>query len=292
MTNVSGIPSFYELTGLAPRQKIVDIGARHIRNDPVYAPLLRHGGVVVGFEPDSAAVAALNARKNQGDLYLPHAVGDGARHTLHICAARDMSSLFAPNPSVLEMFHGFPIWGKVVDTQEVDTVRLDDVAETQGATFIEMDVQGAELMILQNSQDRLKRAYVLHLEVEFLPLYEGQPLFSEIELFLRERGYRLHRFTPLVSRVFQPLLIGGDIFAGLSQIIWSDAIFVRDFVDLEGLDDEELLGVAQIMHDCYSSADLAARLLREYDRRHGGGVVRAYVAGLLARGAEIAAAAA
>jgi FkbM family methyltransferase len=280
MSDASALPSFHALTGAAPRQKIVDIGARHISGEPVYAPLRRSGGVVVGFEPDAAAVAELNARKNEGDVYLAHAVGDGARHRLHICAARDMSSLFAPNRSVLELFHGFPVWGEVVETQEVDTVRLDDVPETQGATFLEMDVQGAELMILQNAVERLKRAYVLHLEVEFLPLYEGQPLFSDIELFLRERGYRLHRFTPLVSRVLQPLLIGGNVFSGLSQIIWSDAIFVRDFVDLSPLADEELLGIAQIMHDCYGSIDLSARLLRELDRRRGGERVGAYIAGL------------
>jgi len=290
METADVLPPFIELTGTSPRQKIVDIGARHISGEPVYAPLLRGGeATIVGFEPDEAAVADLNARKNPGDVYLPHAVGDGGRHTLHICAARDMTSLLKPDPQAMEMFHGFPIWSEVVATQEIDTVRLDDVPETEGATFLELDVQGAELMILQNAVERLRRALVLHVEVEFLPLYEGQPLFSEIELFLRTQGYVLHRFTPLMSRVLKPLLLGNDIFAGMSQIIWSDAIFVRDFMRLELLSDEELLGLAQIVHDCYRSADLALRLLTEHDRRSGRNLARAYMFGLRHRASREAA---
>lgn len=269
MSNLNAKPSFTALTGESPKHKVVDIGARHMSGEPIYAPLSMAGNtVVVGFEPDVEAVAKLEAmKKNPGDVYLPFAVGDGGRHTLHICASRDMTSLFKPDPRFLELFHGFPVWGQVVATEEVDTVRLDDVEETAGATFLEMDVQGAELMVLQNAVERLKEAYVLHLEVEFMPLYEGQPLFSEIELFLRERGFLLHRFTPLMSRVLRPLMVDNNIFAGLSQVVWSDAVFVRDFVRLELLDDQELLGMAQIVHDCYESIDLALRLLNEYDRR-------------------------
>ncbi len=268
MTTLTSIPSFIALTGENPRQKIVDIGARYMGPDPIYAPLLKAGNAsVVGFEPDPDAVAKLNELKRPGDVYLPYAVGDGQRHRLHICAARDMTSLLKPNVEVLELFHAFPAWGQVVATEPIDTVRLDDVEETAGLTFLHMDVQGAELMVLQNAAERLKDAYLLHLEVEFLQMYENQPLFSEVELFLRGKGFLLHRFTPLVSRVLQPLMAGNDVFAGMSQVVWTDAIFVRDFVRLDLLDDGQLLGIAQIAHDCYQSIDLAFRLLHEYDRR-------------------------
>jgi FkbM family methyltransferase len=268
MLNLNSVPSFTKLTGENPRQKVVDIGARHISGEPIYAPLLRAGNtVVVGFEPDADAVAKLNEMKNPNDIYLPHAVADGQRHTLHICAARDMTSLLKPNSDILNLFHGFPIWGQIVSQEEIDTVRLDDIEETLGATFLQMDVQGAELMILQNAISRLHDAYVLHLEVEFLPLYENQPLFSEIEQFLRGKGFILHRFSPLVSRVIQPLMIENNVFAGLNQVLWTDAIFVRDFSRLNSLTDQQLLGIAEIAHDCYQSIDLALYLLHEYGRR-------------------------
>lgn len=267
-TTLSSIPSFLDLTGENPRQKIVDIGARYVGGAPTYAPLLEGGNAtLVGFDPDPDAIGKLDEIKRPGDVYLPHAVGDGRRHRLHICAARDMTSLLKPNAEVLDLFHAFPTWGQVVATEPIDTVRLDDVAETAGMTFLHMDVQGAELMVLENAPKRLDEAHVLHLEVEFLPLYENQPLFSEVELFLRGKGFILHRFMPLVSRVLKPLMVGSDVFAGMSQVVWSDAVFVRDFVRLDLLEDKQLLGIAQIVHDCYQSLDLALRLLTEYDRR-------------------------
>src|ERR1700704_4992440 len=33
---------------------------------------------------------------------------------------------------VLNLFHGFMEWGRVLATEEVETVRLDDIVETEG----------------------------------------------------------------------------------------------------------------------------------------------------------------
>ena len=74
--------SFQALTGgLAPRVKVVDIGANPIDSEPPYAGMLRAGlAEVVGFEPNPAALAVLESRKGPLERYFPHAVGDGARH--------------------------------------------------------------------------------------------------------------------------------------------------------------------------------------------------------------------
>ena len=191
-----------------------------------------------------------------------------------------MTSLLKPNPTILSLFHGFPRWGQVVATEQIDTVRLDDVAETAGVDLLKMDIQGGELTVLRHAESRLKSALVIQTEVEFLPIYEGQPLFSEIELFLRERGFVFHRFFPVVSRMIQPLLIGDNIYGGLSQLLWADAVFVRDFSRLELLSDRQLLGMAAIVHDCYKSLDLAFCVLIEYDRRTGGKLAPTYLSAL------------
>jgi Methyltransferase FkbM domain len=159
---------------------------------------------------------------------------------------------------------------KIVDVGAADlgeTKRLDDIAETAGVTFLQMDIQGAELLALQHAQNRLRDALVLHLEVEFLPLYVDQPLFSDVEQFLRQRGFVFHRFSAPVSRVIQPMVVDGNLVSGLSQLVWADAVFVRDFSRLDRLDDHQLLATAAIVHDCYNSWDLALHLLNEVDRR-------------------------
>jgi FkbM family methyltransferase len=268
MAHRGAAPSFLSLTGCSPKQKVVDVGAYQIAGDPVYAPLLADDrSELIGFEPNLEALAELQKTPNPRRKFLPYAIGDGRRRTLHICAARDMTSLFEPDPEVLKLFHGFPIWGQVVATESVDTVRLDDIAETSGLTFLQMDIQGAELLALQHAQNRLRDALVLHLEVEFLPLYVDQPLFSDVEQFLRQRGFVFHRFSTPTSRVIQPMVVGDNILSGLSQLVWADAVFVRDFSRLDRLEDDQLLSMSAITHDCYSSWDLTLHLLNEIDRR-------------------------
>ena len=275
------LPSFDVLTGTAVRIKVVDIGANPIDDAPPYSVLLQAGAAdVVGFEPNPAALARLEARKGPTETYLPHAVADGGQHILKVCAAPGMTSLYEPNPSILNRFHGFPEWGRVTARLPVETVRLDDVAEAIGMELLKIDIQGGELIVFRHGQNRLRDALVIHTEVEFLPMYVGQPLFSDVDIFLRAAGFVLHRFAPLTSRVIKPLLVDNDIYAGLSQLFWADAIFVKDFTRLERLSDAQLLSMAKIMHDCYGSIDLVLHLLTEHDARRGTGLGPAYLSGL------------
>jgi FkbM family methyltransferase len=263
-------PSIFEILDVSCTIKIVDIGANPIDGEPPYAALLKSGRAeLVGFEPNLQAHAALQEKKGPRETYLPLAIGDGARHTLHHCHAPGMTSLLQPNPDVLALFHGFPDWGRVVRTEEVDTVRLDDVPETQSLDLLKIDIQGAELMAFENATQRLADALVIQAEVEFLPMYRDQPLFGDVEQFLRRHGFMLHRFEPLVSRVVKPLVLGGDIFAGFSQVFWADAIFVRDLTRLDRLNDGQLLRMAVILHECYRAVDLSLFLLLEHDKRAG-----------------------
>lgn len=273
--------SFRSLTRTDVRVKIVDIGANPVDGAPPYEKLLRAGDAdIIGFEPNPEALARLNELKGPTETYLPYAIGDGKRQTLNFCQAPGMTSLLTPDPEVLDLFHGFPEWGAVTGTEEVDTHRLDDIAETDGIDMVKIDIQGGELMALSHAKKRLKTTLVIQTEVEFLPMYKGQPLFSEVEMFLRKQGFMLHRFYPAVSRVVRPMLVENNIYAGLSQLFWADAIFIRDLTQLKALGDTQLLKMAAILHDCYGSIDVALRLLSEHDRRTGGGLGGAYLAGL------------
>ena len=200
------------------RVKIVDVGANPIDGDAPYKEMLASGAVdLVGFEPNPIALKNLQEKQGPNETYLPYAVADGKAHTLHVCHAPGMTSLLRPNAAVLELFHGFSDWGRVTREEVVSTVRLDDVTEIRQMDYLKIDIQGGELMVFQNATNKLADCVVIHTEVEFLPMYVGQPLFSDVDQFLRQHGFVFHRFFPLTSRTIKPLLVNNDIYAGLSR---------------------------------------------------------------------------
>ena len=258
------ITGIHELLGMICPVKIVDIGASAIDEKPLYASLMASGHAsIVGFEPDPNGLAELNRCKGPHDIYLPYAIGDGNRHTLYQCLAPGMTSLMKPHQPVLSMFHNFGELGRVVATHELETKRLDDIPETIGLDYLKIDIQGAELMVLQHAQERLKNAVVLQVELEFLEMYEGQPLFMDVAKFLYDRGFIMHRFETMYARTLKPV----DPYAGLNQLLWGDGIFIRDITKLAQMSTEQLLKLSVVLHECFRGYDVVLLLLKEYDRR-------------------------
>jgi FkbM family methyltransferase len=257
--------------------KVVDIGANPIDGTPPYKPLLDRGlAHVYGFEPNPTALEQLERNKGPYETYVPHAVYDGNEHTLKVCKDPGMTSLLEPNAELLSYFHGIPEWAEVVERFPIPTVRLDDVEEIETIDYLKIDIQGGELEVFRNGTNKLRDCLVIHTEVEFLPMYEKQPLFSEIELFLRGEGFTFHRFEPLVSRIVQPLLINNDIYREFSQVTWGDAVFIKDFTKFDQLDPEGLKKMALILNDVYSSADIVIRALMAHDAKTNSDLTKRY----------------
>ena len=257
---------------------IVDIGANPIDGEAPYKPLLDSGlAHVYGFEPNPDALARLNAAKGQNETYFPSAVYNGAEQELRVCESQGMTSLLEPNINLLSYFHGFPEWGKVVERISIPTVRLDDFSEIKNLDYLKIDIQGGELEVFRNGTNRLKECLVIQTEVEFLPMYEGQPLFSEVELYLRELGFTFHKFFPLVSRIVQPMLVNNNIYSELSQATYADAIFIKDFTKFDQLDPEQLKKISLILNDIYGSFDIALRALMACDAKNKSNYAEQYV---------------
>jgi hypothetical protein len=57
--------------------------------------------------------------------------------------------------------------------------------------FIKIDAQGHGYSILKGCEKTLHNAVGLETEIEFIELYENQPLFSQINTLLTDQGYEL-----------------------------------------------------------------------------------------------------
>jgi FkbM family methyltransferase len=241
---------------------IVDVGANPIDGEPPYKRMLAAGLCdVVGFEPQTDALARLQAAKGPRERYLPYALGDGTHRTLHVCALEGMTSLLVPDPAHLALFNLFPIWGEVKNRIPVSTKRLDDIAEIAAMDFLKMDIQGSERDVLEHGRSRLAEAVVVQTEVSFVPLYEGQPVLGEMDLALRALGFLPHCVTGTKIWPLAPMVIGNEPNRGIRQLLETDFVYVRDFSRTENMSVEQWKHLALIAHHCYGSYDLALKAI-------------------------------
>ncbi len=250
--------SLFEALQPSRPTSIVDIGASRVDGAPPYQEMLDLAiCTVVGFEPQSKALAELDRRKSANERYLGHAIGDGAEHTLRVAAASGMTSLLEPDPETLRLFTDFEQFGKVMREEKLQTRRLDDVDEIAHLDLLKIDIQGGELGAIRCAAAKLAAAVAIQVEVSFVPLYKMQPVFGEIDLHLRGMGFLPHCF---VEQKTWPLAPFRTLEA--RQLLEADVLYVRDFRSPSSMTGEQWKHLALIAHHCYRSHDLAMLAIR------------------------------
>ncbi|MEQ1515790.1 MAG: FkbM family methyltransferase [Usitatibacteraceae bacterium] len=241
---------------------IVDVGAQVLSYEPhVYSPLVRHEFKhrVVGFEPiEHTRVADLtNAAMPTGTTLLPSLVGDGADHIFHVNEPDATSSLLPLNRLVVDRFMGL----KELNTVRVEhrsTITLDEALKNEERIhFLKLDIQGFELTALRHAQRTLERTLVVHCEVEFMEIYEGQPLFSEVEQHMRRAGFDLVDLRSICHYPFA----NTPFRASRDWLGWADAVFFRRPDD--GFSWHDTLAQSVIALTVYDKPSFAAWLVRE-----------------------------
>lgn len=89
--------------------------------------------------------------------------------------------------------------------QENDISKID---------ILKMDVQGAELKVLEGSIKMLKHRSIkmIYTELYFVPQYHNQPLFHEVTALLYEYGY-------ILQDIYDP-------YYNKTSILWCDSIYI------------------------------------------------------------------
>ena len=187
------------------------------------------------------------------------------------------SSLYAPDMEYMGLYHNLPHFCGVEDTWDVQTVQLDDIKEAFDADYLKIDVQGAELDVLRGAERQLQTITVVHVEVEFVPIYRGQPLFADIDQFLRAHGFLFHRFANIEGRALTTVDEAHDTELERRQMLWADAVYVRDLRSWKDLSSETLFKLALMLHALYDSFDFAAKALQLRDERDGTDSHRTYL---------------
>ena len=125
-----------------------------------------------------------------------------------------------------------------------------------------MDIQGSELMALQGGSKTLNNVLTIQTEVSFVQQYKKQPLFSEIELFLRKKRFNLTRLMVPHHHPLTPF--SSDNPADPAFIpMWTDALFVNSALSPEKLSHEQLLKLAVLAGVRYQMLDVMYRSLKQ-----------------------------
>ena len=186
---------------------ICDIGACEGEDSVRYARAYPHARVFA-FEPlpaNQELVRANFARHGATNAELvPLALSDRAGEaTFHVSSGRPPDLFAGENwnygnksssllvPAATGPMHG---WIEFKEAITVRTGTLDDFCAQRGLAridFIQMDVQGAEQLVLAGATAMLPRITAIWLEVSAREHYRGQALGPAITRFMRARGFVL-----------------------------------------------------------------------------------------------------
>ena len=233
---------------------------------------------IIGFEIDKRVCDKMNSEASEGIKYYPYALGKAnEKKKLYNTQAPMCTSLYKPNEKLISLYNNLH-FAYLKNETEIETITLDNFISKNSIDnldFIKIDTQGSELDIFNGGKNSLKNVVKIICEVEFVPIYEDQPLFGDVNKFLNENGFMFNKFLGLSGRALKPLILNKDLNKA-SQHMWSDAVFIKNIEVIQNLSDDKLLKLS-ILSAAYFSMDLTFFCLSIYDRRYSSNLAKNWI---------------
>ncbi|OUR98828.1 hypothetical protein A9Q84_05290 [Halobacteriovorax marinus] len=188
-----------------------------------------------GFDADKEACKELNDKNSDSNLtYLPFMLSDKVEtKKLYLTKEEGCSSIFKPNKKIIEKFFFSENWNVEKEILLESTTLKNVYNENKIAPdFIKIDTQGAELSILKGAEDLMDNVLGLELEVEFVQIYENQPLFRNVDSFVMEKGFELYD----LNRYWANRTSMSKELSRRGQIVFADAIYFRNIESFYSLE--------------------------------------------------------
>ena len=261
VSNFFNNPSIIAIKSLPSSTKVVliDIGAAG-EIEPRWKPysyLIKY----FGFEPDVRSSDNLNniVKSFLDYKIFPTALSETEKDSeFYLCKKPEVSSLYKPNISLLKNFPDKERFS-VINKQSLKTVSLDSY-NIENNDFIKIDVQGSELNILNGANKTLEKTFGLELEIEFLELYQDQPLFGEVCKKLAEKGFQFIDFVNLARWERKE-------HNSFGQCVFGDALFLKtpETLDIKNMDISKICTYLTILiiYKRYDLVDITLDMLDE-----------------------------
>ncbi|MFN3299531.1 MAG: FkbM family methyltransferase [Sediminibacterium sp.] len=220
---------------------ILDIGSCTGEDSIKYSNLFPHAKIIA-FEPLGSNIKimrdhfqkfnknniiieniALSDEEGEADFYLSSGspidtISEDSYTTLIPKEWNKSSSLLMPSE---ESSKHMP-WLKFEKKEKVRTIRLDSYLQKEEINFVDfahLDVQGAELKVLQGMGSFINKLKVLWIEVENIELYKGQPLKNDLHRFLKHNNFQLIKDTSIQKIAGDCLYINKNFFNVVNRFL-------------------------------------------------------------------------
>ncbi|HUA52152.1 MAG TPA: FkbM family methyltransferase [Candidatus Sulfotelmatobacter sp.] len=277
---------------------ILDGGALDAYADPRWQALDATRTRIYGFEPNALEVKRLNATAQEKGLdhrYFAGALWSRATTvTFHANKASGGGSLYEQNTDLTDRwkFENFEASFNARDmfrptvTSQWATTSIDQWAsESSGGPpdidFMKLNVQGAELEILQGADSVIDRTIGVMAEMSFVESYKGRPFFADVDRHLRDKNFTFFDFIGhhCIGRAESPITVRHlpSLHGLWGQLIEGHGIYFRDPIDMaaRGLSIDhrsaakllKLAAFAEVMGQIEYSFELLSWLETLLDRR-------------------------
>ena len=191
-----------------PMRGVIHIGAHRAQERPLYLA----AGItnIIWIEADPGIAAWLREHCDEPVFNYAVCDVDGEMRNLYI-ASNDGASSSILRPKEHLWQHPGVGFGEVirVPTITLDTLlRENENIDINSYNFVDMDIQGAELLALQGMTETLPHIDAIYTEINFIEMYSGCALVDEIDGFLAD--YKFER------RLTDDCGLG-----------WGDALYIR-----------------------------------------------------------------
>lgn len=159
---------------------------------------LKPVGQVIFCEANENVFSDLEEMKKPNDKIVPAIVSDKVgQEKFYIFELETTSSVFRFDESMndLSKLNLEPKEERLVNAITVDSLMKDQ--GIQKVDLMKIDVQGAEMKVLNGSLDSLKLIRNIWIEVSFRKVYKDSPVFSDIYSFLTSKGFIFKSFSPV-----------------------------------------------------------------------------------------------
>lgn len=187
---VAAASEHVEAIRLTRAASLIDVGANKGQFSLAFRAL-RHAAPIDAFEPLPAAADAFQRLFARDPNVRLHRVAIGEREgsaAFHVADREDSSSLLRPGAGQRAAFGVSEASAIEVAVRPLGDML--DLAAVPRPILMKIDVQGAELGVLKGIS-ALGSIDFVYVELSFVELYEGQPLFDEVAAHLAARGFAL-----------------------------------------------------------------------------------------------------